>query len=251
MAKRILVFGGTTEARRIADFLHSESIDFTLSVATAVGQEMAPWSSQLLTGRLSSEQIQPLLNVYQLVIDATHPYACLATEQIKAACSQTNTPYLRILRPAAAPVSADNVVIVPNNQAAVMYVNTQPGNILLTTGSKDIAQFTSIDGFSERVFIRMLPIPVALEKCLALGCKHSHLICLQGCFSTELNIELIKLTQAQVVVTKDSGQVGGFQYKLAAAQATNTKLVVIARPLSEEGLTVAEALKMLANWKEH
>jgi precorrin-6x reductase len=243
--KKILLFGGTTEARIITETLVRYDLDFTLSVATDFGKEMAAAIPNISSGRLSGAEIENLLAGYGLVIDATHPYAVLATKNIRKACENTNTKYFRVLREPSRTAENEGILRFSDNLAAVEYLNAKEGNILLTTGSKDAADFTAIENFAERVFVRMLPLVDALTKCLALGFKNSHLICLQGNFTKELNVEIIKMIEAKYIVTKDSGKTGGFFNKLAAGRETGAKVIVISRPHEEAGVTLSKMLMLL------
>ena len=97
---KILLFGGTTEGRVLAQKLLALGHAVTVSVATALGAEMLgdfP-KDHILTGRLEQPAIAQRLPDYTLCIDATHPYAVEVTKNIQAACEATGTPLRRLLR---------------------------------------------------------------------------------------------------------------------------------------------------------
>ena len=54
---------------------------------------------------------------------------------------------------------------------------------------------------------------------------------MQGPFSHNLNVALFQETNAEVIVTKNSGQIGGSDTKIAAAMSLNLPLVIIDRPM--------------------
>ena len=114
-----------------------------------------------------------------------------------------------------------------------------PGNVLLTTGSKELHHF-AVPGLVERCYPRVLPTMDSLERCLSLGFSPAHIICMQGPFSQELNAALIRQFQIRTLVTKDSGGCGGFRAKAEAARETGCALLVVERPAQETGLTLEE-----------
>ena len=100
----IFIFGGTTEGRTLSHQLAALGHAVTVSVATAYGAETqgACPGVSVLCGRLTAQQMPPVLSGAQLCIDATHPYAVQASENIRAACAACGVPYRRLLRPAGA-----------------------------------------------------------------------------------------------------------------------------------------------------
>ena len=111
----ICVFAGTTEGRELAEFLAGQPVQATVCVATEYGETLLPEAENItvLAGRIPVEDIIRMLQEtrFDLVIDATHPYATSITESICTACRETETEYLRLLRqsprrrPGAAPAS--------------------------------------------------------------------------------------------------------------------------------------------------
>ena len=89
-------------------------------------------------------------------------------------------------------------------------LENMPGNVLLTTGSKELGVFASVTGFQSRFFARMLPMGTAVEEAAALGLPRGHIIAMQGPFTKELNVALIHQYHIDILVTKDGGTPGGF-----------------------------------------
>ena len=98
---------------------------------------------------------------------------------------------------------------------------------------------------SERLYVRVLPVLASLEKTAALGIPARHVIAMQGPFSKELNVALIREFGIQTLVTKASGAVGGFWEKIEAAQECGCEAVVIRRPVEEPGLSAEEVREEL------
>ncbi len=238
---RVLVFGGTTEGREIAEWLSARgSCEVFISSLTEFGSSLVQGLENVtsLTGRLLPEDIEGLLKdrSFSLVIDATHPYAAGVSVSIANAAAACDVPLYRVLREEE-PQGPWNGVESP--QEAARYVAGRPGNVLLTTGSKDLPVYAAeIGDFTERVFARILPVASSLEAATELGLAVDHIIAMKGPFSKELNCALIRDLNIGILVTKASGNAGGFWEKVDAANECGIELVVIHRPLKEEGLTM-------------
>jgi precorrin-6Y C5,15-methyltransferase (decarboxylating) len=242
------IFAGTTEGRELAEFLSAQKdAAVTACVATEYGEtllEPAP-GLRVLAGRLDEAGMLSLLreNDFDLVLDATHPYADVVTENVAAACRASGREYLRVLREDSA--VPEGTVFLPDIAAAVEWLNDHEGNILLTTGSKTLGAYTGIRDFAQRVWARVLPMQASLEACEAAGLKPAHIIAMQGPFTQELNVATLKAIGADYLVTKDSGGAGGFREKAAAAAAAGAKLIVLGRPPQREGKNLSETVDAL------
>lgn len=255
---KFCVFAGTTEGRELVEFLTAQRVSVTACVATEYGETLLHPAKNLTISakRLTTEEMVRLFSesAFDLVVDATHPYAAAVTENIVQACNTANMEYLRLLRKESA-VSAD-AVYVSDIPGAVAYLNSTEGNILLTTGSKELAKYVGLEDFSRRVYARVLPIASSLESCQAAGLKPGHIIAMQGPFSEEMNAALLQSVTAKYLVTKDGGEAGGFDAKAAAARKAGVGLVVIGRPPQREGLSFPETVELLCRrfdclWKPH
>ena len=246
----IIVFAGTTEGCDISNFLAEHQIHVLACVATDYGSKSLKENEYLKihAGRLTEPEMEALLNEKKLemVLDATHPYAAEVTENIRTACQNTGLEYRRVLREAGA--YQDQAVYVPDTQAAIEFLEGTEGNILLTTGSKELGKYTALSDAGERIYARVLSLPSVMETCKGYGFEGKHLIGMQGPFSMELNAAMLRQFDCKYLVTKDTGKAGGFQEKIDAALSCGTVPVIIGRPLKEEGLSVAECRHMLAEY---
>ncbi|MBQ6504070.1 MAG: precorrin-6A reductase [Flexilinea sp.] len=244
---KFCLFAGTTEGRRLADFLCRQDTELTVCVATEYGESLLGSGEHLSIShkRLSAEEITKLLDdeKFDLVIDATHPYAEAVTGNITESCRKTDTEYLRLLRGSSE--FSDDAVLVSSVSEAAEFLKNTTGNILLTTGSKELQKFGNTPNFSERVYARVLPIQSSLAACETAGLKPSHIIAMQGPFSEEMNEAMLREVNAEWLVTKDGGDAGGFEAKLSAARKANAKLIVIGRPQEQEGYSETEVMKIL------
>ena len=244
---KLCVFGGTTEGRELVEFLHTQPCAVTACVATEYGGALLPEAEQVHVSarRLPVEEIVSLLQKerFDLVVDATHPYARSITSSIARACAETNTEHLRLLREASS--APEDAVFVESTEDAAAFLGKTEGNILLTTGSKELSRYASIPDFSSRVWARVLPMQASLDACSKAGLSPSHVIAMQGPFSLELNEAMLRAIGADWLVTKDGGSTGGFPEKALAAQKTGARLLVIGRPAQEEGKTLSETIQAL------
>ena len=240
---KICVFAGTAEGRDLVSLLTDRGVAVTACVATEYGASLLP-SSPLLTvsaKRLNEEEMEELFRQerFDLVADATHPYAPAVTENVAAACAETGTEYLRILRDASR--DASDGIVVPDAKAAAEFLAGTEGNVLLTTGSKDLPVFAAVPGASERLYARVLPLEDSIAACRAAGLSGAHILAMQGPFSREMNEATLRAVSARWLVTKESGSAGGFEEKAEAARETGAGLVVIGRPDQRPGLGYSKA----------
>lgn len=274
---KIWIFGGTTEGRLLAEYCSREKIEAWVSVASEYGEELlqeelmesgnagnpdlnhntclakkslknvqASSVIKVLRGRMDRYQMEEFIRNQgiHLVIDATHPHARLVSEEIQEACGRTGVRLERCLRAEGEQNKARDWVEVDSIQEAVSFLSSVSGVIFATTGSKELEALCQIPDYQKRVYARVLPTSNVLKKCEKLGITGSHLIAMQGPFSTEMNTLFLRQTKAEWLLTKDSGRAGGFQEKVEAARENGTRVVVIRRP-EEDGISLEEAMEVL------
>lgn len=244
----ILVFAGTTEGRKITEFLGGNGVKVHAFCATTYGRELLPEGENITAqaGRLDEQQMEELIkeNSFELVIDATHPYAAVVTENIKKACLATETEYIRLLR-GESDISGKDIVYADSVADAVSILEQTKGNILAATGSKELSEYTKLTGYKERVYARVLSTPEVTASCAALGFGGKHLICMQGPFTRQMNEATLRMFGCRYMVTKESGKEGGFMEKYEAAKECGAVLIVVGRPVKEEGMSLKELKREL------
>ena len=246
--KPVIIFAGTTEGRTISEYLASCKVPVTACVATEYGETLLTENEYLKVhaGRMDQEEIAAFIREKgaELVIDATHPYAAVVSENVAAACEREQVDYVRLIRGSSAE-SVDQAVLVGSVDEAVEYLKKTEGNILATTGSKELFKYTQIPGFEKRVFARVLSTGEVAAACEKLGFVGKNLICMQGPFSEELNIAMLHQFDCKYLVTKETGKAGGFEEKLHAAKAAGATLVLVGRPPEQKGYSYDEVLEMM------
>lgn len=239
-AYKILIFAGTFEGHCLARTFYErgwlDRADFC--VATEYGTEVLediPGLS-VIEGRLDQYEMIKMLStgVYGMVIDATHPYAQLVTENIRTACEKCDIPYVRLLREEGK-MPADGIVTVSSISEAVEFLNQNDDKILLTTGAKELSSYAALKNIEKRAVARVLPSVSSIESCLSAGIASKHIVAMQGPFTKEMNLAMMEQYGCKWLVTKNTGKPGGFDDKLACIYA-GYHMIVIGRPLAEEGL---------------
>ena len=242
----IILFGGTTEGRELCELLSRKRMETLICVATEYGETLLTHYDTLrvCTGRLDKAAIERLLESEKprLVIDATHPYAAAVSDNISTACEKVGVKRLRVLRNA---LEIDGCVIFPRMDGLIGWLNERHGTIFSTLGAKEAAALTMVEGYKERVWLRILPDAAGLSACLAMGFPVRHIICMQGPFSKELNAAMFREAGADILLTKESGAAGGYPEKLDATRECGITAAVLSRPREEAGLTLAAVSKLI------
>lgn len=246
---KILIFAGTTEGRKLSELLAASEIAHTLCVATEYG-EVVLKAHPLVTvhrGRMNQEEIRELIRAggFAAVVDATHPYAEVITANIREALRGLDIPCLRLRRETAMEAQGEGIRCFDSSEDCAKALEKIEGNILLTTGSKELACFCVSDAVKDRLYVRVLPGLESLKLCMEQGISGKHILALQGPFTTQLNEAILRQYQIGVLVTKASGRAGGYEEKLEAARRIGTLVYVIGHVQTEEGLTFAEVCSRL------
>lgn len=235
----LLIFGGTSDARKLAERLQRHSIRFC--VTTDYAQQLLPRRDNLeiLVGKKPVPEILELLKQEtDYIIDATHPYAQSIRASLKKVAELTGVKLLRLRR------ELSEQEGFPDYESMVDYLSKKEGRILLSSGGNSAKAFTALQDFAERVYVRMLPLPDKMQEIVDLGYAPSHLIAMQGPFSTDFNRVMLRDLKIQYLVTKNSGAAGGFAEKKEAAAAEQVELLIL-RAEPEEGYLLEDLIDYL------
>ncbi len=258
--KPIVIFAGTSEGRILAEALNREKRDCHVCVATEYGERIMTEGEhvQIHAERMDLEQMISFLRACspEAVVDATHPYAAEVSANIRSACEAVKADHYRLVRrsehvpdmslDADGDISSGMIHYVNSVEEAAHYLNGTEGNVLLTTGGKELHKYAQIVQDQERLYARVLSVEDSIRECLRLGFEGKRLICMQGPFSEEMNYALLKQTDAAYMVTKESGAAGGFAEKLRAAKRAGVKCVIVRRPNQETGYSLRELVRKFA-----
>ncbi len=249
---KILIFSGTTEGRSLSEMLEKNCIKHTVFVATEYGEMLQPKGEYTLVeeGRKTESEIRNYALEAEVVVDATHPYAALVSENIKRAVNGTKAKLIRVLRDSDDADMSECISYFDSVDDCSGALEKETGNILFTTGSKDLSQLCYGITDKSQIYARVLPTTAGLEACERAGIRFDHIIALQGPFTKELNLSLIRQYGIEVLVTKDSGNNGGFHEKIEACTEAGIKVFCIKRPVSESGVSTRRAFEIIEKYRE-
>ena len=254
--KKPLIFSGTTEGRTLSEKLTASGIAHIVCVATGYGELVMEPSAltDVRTGRMTALEMYDLMKFEaDKVFDATHPYAADVSHNILTACLAADREYVRIIRDADSelfPKDAD-IHIFENAESCAAALSETQGNILLTTGSKELNIYSADEGIRSRLYARVLPSHDSISLCEAAGLSGRHIIAMQGPFSMETDLALIRQFDVKALVTKSSGTAGGAPEKVRAAAKAGIPVYMIGRPAEETGLSVNEVLAKYFGIRSH
>ncbi|WP_313134623.1 precorrin-6A reductase [Anaerocolumna sp.] len=248
--KQILIFSGTTEGRSLAEYLCRRGLRCTVCVATEYGEQVMNKLEDLTVrqGRMTGEEMKLYIEEGDFlgVVDATHPFATVVSDNIVESMKDSHLPYFRLKRDTNNGLKeGENIQFFEDNETCAAALEGLEGNILLTTGSKELAVYSRSDKLRPRLYVRVLPGLESITLCHENGITGKQILAMQGPFSVELNEAIIRQYDIRCMVTKESGNNGGFLEKMQAAQNTGIKAMVIGNPEKKEGYTFREVCNEL------
>lgn len=230
----VWVFSGTSDGNALARQVAEQYGPVVVSTASEYGGDIARQQCSGVTvwaGRQGVELRRQALRAShaRAIVDATHPYAQQMSEQLIALGKELEIPYLRYERPST--LDERTALVCDSVEEASARAVAMGQRIFLATGSKDLATFLQTAGADQREwFLRITPDPTLIRRAIVLGIPRDHLIAMQGPFSEEINRALWRDLRIDCVVTKDSGEAGGFAAKARVAEELRIPLLVIKRP---------------------
>ncbi|GAB3275438.1 cobalt-precorrin-6A reductase [Parasphingorhabdus pacifica] len=220
---RVLILGGTGEAREVADRLADRSgIEVTSSLAGRVRHPKLPAGEVRVGGFGGADGLAEWLRREQVsaVVDATHPFARTITDNAVLATERAGVPVMVLRRPAWHPGPGDDWRPVPSLEAAAELLPDVGERIFLTTGRQGLSCFAELDLW---FLVRTVdppepPLPGRTTTLLA-----------RGPFTERDELELLREHRIDAVVTKNSGGTMTTA-KLTAARELGLPVVVVQRP---------------------
>lgn len=251
--KKIVIFGGTSEGRLLAKYCDENFIPAIVCVATEYGTELLEEYKNISVseGRKDEEAMKKLFldNNVEKVYDATHPYAKIVSENIIKVCNELELEYVRILR--------DSKVLdktlekyykeFENIEEVVNYLKDKNEKVLIATGSKELYKYKDLE--VKNLYPRVLANMIGIKACEDIGIPSANIIAMQGPFDIDTNVALLKKYACKYLITKESGDIGGFSEKIEACKKVDAKALVIKRPTKEEGISLEEAISGLKDLK--
>ena len=238
---KIFLLGGTKDSINIIKHIKKNYDAHILTTTTTeYGAKLAieGGSDNTIAKPLLKDEIIKIIkdDDFDMLIDATHPFASHITQTSATIARETKIPYIRFERPTTNLENIDTSHIHYVNsfdEAGKLIANEfRSGNILHFAGAntmEDVLKYVA----PERFYPRILKVEKSLEKCEELKINPDHIIPMTGAATKQENVDLIEKYDASVMITKESGEIGGVIEKIQAANEKDIAIIMIQRPKIE------------------
>ncbi|WP_416978378.1 cobalt-precorrin-6A reductase [Streptomyces sp. T028] len=238
----VLILGGTTEARRLAELLDGvPGLTVTTSLAGRVASPRLPPGEVRVGGFGGAEGLTAWLRERRVgaLVDATHPFAGTMSRHAARAAALARVPLLALRRPGWTPGEGDDWHEAGSSEEAAALLPALGRRVFLTTGRMGLAAFAGLDDLW--FLVRSVDPPEGPRP------AHARILLERGPFTLDGERELLRGHHIDVVVTKDSGGAATAP-KLTAAREAVLPVVVIRRPPPPEGVPVTPTPEGAADW---
>ncbi len=228
----IWIIAGTSEGREIINRIND--IDsYIATIATDGGREFID-SQKVIVGRMNYEEMKDfsIKHNISLIVDLTHPYAKIVSENAKKLAKEMEIKYIRYVREVTECFS--NSIYLNSYEECYSYLSKIKGTVFFTTGSKNIGDFEKIKR-DNRFIYRILPAMDSIKQCIDYHISMKDIVAVLGPFSLEYNKIMFKEYNSDYVVMKDSGIKGGTMEKIRACEELGITPVIIGRA-DEKGI---------------
>lgn len=241
----IWVIGGTKDSR---DFIESFPFKEKLVVTTAT-----EYGGKLLENikdikvfckRLDLEGMNKFIveNNIEKIVDLSHPYAEEVSRNAIECSRVKEIDYIRFERENL--VSEDGVIEFSELDIMIKYLEELEGNILVTLGSNNLHKFQNIKNKSN-IYFRILPKWEMIKKAEDLGVLPKNIVAMQGPFSKELNVAMMRQLNIKYIVSKKGGNTGGEREKIDSAKEIGAISIMLSRPNVEYPVVFSHIEKLI------
>ena len=243
---KLLILGGSGEAAGLARALHGGArYDVILSLAGRTA-EPAPIPGKVRSGGFGgAEGLARILadEGFDLVIDATHPFAVQMKANAIQAARAASVPLLAIRRQPWVQQRGDSWSMVESIEGAASALGQMPRRVFLTTGRNELEPFVAASQHFYLLRSVEAPLPAELP-------PRVELITARGPFALDDERRLLETHGIDVVLTKNSGGTATYA-KLEAARALNLPVIMVRRPELPDAPSVATVVEALAWLERH
>ena len=235
---KVFLLGGTKDSTNIITHMKENYDVFILTTTTTeYGARLAreAGSDDTIARPLLKDEIIEIIQRenFDILIDATHPFAAHITQTSSSIARELEMPYIRFERPTTnlENIDTSHINYVESfDDAGKLIANDFPrGNVLHFAGANTMADIVRYVP-PERFYPRILKVESSLKKCEELKIPSDHIIPMTGAATLKENIDLIEKYSASVMITKESGAIGGVIEKIEAANQSDIAVVMIKRP---------------------
>lgn len=244
----ILLIGGTSETAPVAEALAARGYAILVSTATDEPLNLGGHPGiRRRVGRLDAAAMELLLRREgcAAVVCTAHPYAVAVRATAQATALAVGVPCWVYERPGLAATvpgldAGGTVHWAAGHEDAARRAFALGRRVLLTTGANNLLPYAlEARRRGGELVARVLPRAESLAACQAAGIDTGQIIAAKGPFTEAENRVHLQRFGIEVLVTKDSGDAGGVQAKLAAARQENCQVVIVRRPVTEAPGTYA------------
>jgi precorrin-6A/cobalt-precorrin-6A reductase len=242
MTLKVLVLGGTNEARRLADRLAGDERFYVLlSFAGRTENLVLPATEYRVGGFGGAVGLAAFLERedFDALVDATHPFAAQISANAVEAARTLELPMVRLERPRWEAQLGDHFVSVFDMVAAARALGAEPRRVFLTIGQTEVSAFETAPqhDYLIRAINRFEP-----------GLPRARLILERGPFELDAELALLERERIDVIVSKNSGTDATYA-KILAARRLGLPVVMVDRPPLPDA-PLARTLDEIAGWLE-
>ncbi len=222
----ILVFGGTTEGRKAVEVLEEGGSTYYYSTRSD-GQKIELVHGFHLTGGMEVPEMIQCCREHsiRLIIDAAHPFAEELHRNLVFLAKHIQAPIIRYDR-IFPPHDKDLIWCKDYNDAIQQLESNGIERLLALTGVNTIGRLRPYWEKYEDCWFRILNRRASHFVANANRFPEDRLVY----YETDDTKNLIDDLQPQAIITKESGQSGGFTEKVEAARQAGIKIFVVERP---------------------
>lgn len=226
----IWIIGGTKDSRDFVQ-LYNQKENLIVTTATEYGGKLLEeFNVKVVTARLTEIEMEKFIEKEKIskVIDLSHPYAVEVSQNAMVASKNKNIDYIRFERENLETEDENNIIFYSVDEI-VTYIENLQGNILITLGSNNIEKFQNLKNIGN-LYFRILPKWEMIKKAEDCGILPKNIVAMQGPFTYDMNLAMLKQLNIKYMVSKKGGNTGGEREKIEAAKANNTLSILLDRP---------------------
>ena len=236
---RYMVMSGTSDSTKVIKFLREDKNNYILATTvTDYGSEIAKsaGADEVISKALKEEDFINVIKEKNIdtLIDATHHFAAVATETAIESCEKARINYIRYERASTILPDSDLIYKVPSFSKGALkakeLLKEKNDKLMHLAGVMTLHEIVK-EVNPQQVIARVLPNTFSITKTQKNGIPAENIIAMQGTFSKEFNISLMKEYSVSAIITKESGESGGAEEKINAALELNIPVILVTRPI--------------------